>query len=73
MQHRNPDQLDCICIKRNAEAQIKTNGQIRYGQAVFNVAYSLYPEAVNKLRNTKFDCFYEDSKVDKFLLELQTL
>lgn len=70
---KNPDRLACIYIKKQADAQIKINEQIRYGQAIFNISHSLYPEAVNKLRNTKFDCFYEDSRVDEFLLELQTI
>lgn len=71
MEH--PDQLDCILIKRNAEQLIKVNTEIRYGQAVFNAAYKRFPEAVNCLRGTKHDCFYDDSKVNEFLLELQTV
>lgn len=35
---------------------------IRYGQAIFNVAYKMYPNAVNKLRGTDLDCFYQDEK-----------
>lgn len=69
----NPDQLDCILIKRNAEQFIKVNTEIRYGQAVFNAAHKRFPEAANCLRGTKHDCFYDDSKVDEFLLELQTV
>lgn len=68
-----PDQLDCILIKRNAEQFIKVNTEIRYGQAVFNAAHKRFPEAANCLRGTKHDCFYDDSKVDEFLLELQTV
>jgi hypothetical protein len=69
---RNPDQVDCIMIKRNAEKSIKVNGQVRLGQAVFAEAYRLYPDATNNLRNTKYDCYYDDSRIDLFLLELQT-
>lgn len=71
MEH--PDQLDCILIKRNAEQLIRVNTEIRYGQAVFNTAHKRFPEAANCLRGTKYDCFYDDSKVDEFLLELQTV
>ena len=46
---------------------------IRYGQAIFNVAYKMYPNAVNKLRGTDLDCFYQDEKVDKFLNALENL
>lgn len=71
-QRRNPDHIDCILIKRNAEAQMKVNGQMRLGQLVFAEAYSKFPEAVNNLRNTKFDCYYDDDRINLFLLELQT-
>lgn len=69
----NPDQLDCILIKKDADAFIKVNTEIRYGQAVFNAAHKRFPEAANCLRGTKYDCFYNDSKVEEFLLELQTV
>lgn len=41
---------------------------IRYGQAIFNVAYKMYPNAVNKLRGTDLDCFYQDEKLTNFLM-----
>lgn len=31
------------------------------------------PNAVNKLRGTDLDCFYQDEKVDKFLNALENL
>lgn len=70
---RNPDQLDCIYIKKEAETLIKVNTEIRLGQAVFNVAHKRFPEASNALRGTEYDCFFEDSRIDSFLLELQTV
>lgn len=73
MLKQNPDQLDCIYIKRDADKLIRVNTEIQYGQAVFNTAYSMFPEASNCLRGTKYDCFFDDSKVDLFLLELQTV
>lgn len=72
IQHRNPDQIDCIMIRRNAEKQLQVNVQMRLGQLIFAEAYSKFPEAVNNLRNTKFDCYYDDDRIDLFLLELQT-
>lgn len=66
MLKQNPDQLDCIYIKRDADKLIRVNTEIRYGQAVFNTAYSMFPEASNCLRGTKYDCFFDDSKVDLF-------
>ena len=69
----NPDSLDCLFIKRKAKQIILDNANIRYGQAVVIAASDEYAEAVNKLCNSKYDCFYEDSKVEEFLLELQTV
>lgn len=40
---------------------------LRYGQAIFNEAYSLWPDFVNTLRGTNDDCFYDDEKVKDFL------
>lgn len=57
-----------IISEANARPQ-----HIRYGQAIFNVAYKMYPNAVNKLRGTDLDCFYQDEKVDKFLNTLENL
>ena len=51
--------LDAISIKKESAKLIKVNTEIREGQAV------------TKLKNTKYDCFYEDSRIDLFLLELQ--
>lgn len=69
----NPDSLDCLFIKRKAKQIILDNANIRYGQAIIIVASDEYPAAVTKLRNSNCDCFCEDSKVDEFLLELQTV
>jgi hypothetical protein len=41
---------------------------IRYGQAIFNVAYKMYPNAVNKLRGTDLDCFIKMKKLTNFLM-----
>lgn len=68
---KNPDFLDCIFIKRQASQVILDNANIRYGQAVFNAAYDKFPEAVDILRGSNVDCFCEDSRVERFLLELQ--
>lgn len=42
----------------------------RYGQAVFNYAYEFFPDIVNQLRGTYYDCYYINEKVDIFLKEL---
>ena len=39
----------------------------RYGQAVFNAAYELYPAAANLARGSAVDCFNNNERVPAFL------
>ena len=64
------DKLAVIEIKKNAAKMIKTNTEIRYGQAIFNAAYAMFPRATDKLRSTEYDCYYDDSRVNDFLTKL---
>ena len=64
------DKLAVIEIKKNAAKMIKANTEIRYGQAIFNAAYAMFPHATNKLRSTEYDCYYDDNKVTVFLNQL---
>lgn len=41
--------------------------KLRYGQALFNEACSMFPAEVNKIRGTDDDCFYNDKKILAFL------
>ena len=59
-----------ILIYQNASIQRSKHPQLRWGQAVFNSAYDFYPEEVNQLRNTEFDCFYADEKTTEFMNQL---
>lgn len=45
----------------------------RYGQAVFNYAYELYPNEVNQLRFSHYDCFYNDKLVNDFIDKLENI
>ena len=45
----------------------------RLGQAYFNYAYSHFPNEVDQLRGTKYDCFYNDDKIQAFLDALNKL
>ena len=51
---RNPDQIDCIMIKRNAEKSIKVNGQVRLGQAVLqkHIACTQMPQTIYEIQST---------------------
>ena len=54
-------------LYRRVRAAMKHFPSLRYGQAMFNEALSLFPEKTEKLRGTEDDCFYDDSKVSAFL------
>ena len=64
------DKLAVIEIKKNAAKMIKANTEIRYGQAIFNAAYAMFPHATNKLRSTEYDCYYDNSRINNFLTKL---
>jgi hypothetical protein len=69
----NPEETYSFTIEGLAlHLTIKNKGW-RYGQAVFNATYQLFPEVANKLRATSVDCFYQDSKVNDFLKAVANL
>lgn len=47
--------------------KMRQNPNWRFGQTVFNVCHKMYPECVNMLRATEYDCFYDNRKVAVFL------
>lgn len=67
------DFVDVLLIKKEASKIVKINVPITEGQAIFIAAQNKFPEAVSKLKNTEFDCFYDDSRIDLFLTELQNI
>jgi hypothetical protein len=54
-------------LYKRVDVACKHFPQLRYGQAMFNEAYSMWHEFVNTIRGTNDDCFYQDSKVEAFL------
>lgn len=70
MNEEKIDKLAVIEIKKEAAKLMKVNTEIRYGQAIFNAAFTMFPRATNKLRNTKYDCYYHDDRVNDFLTQL---
>ena len=65
------DKIDVLSIKTEASKIIKINVPITEGQAIFIAAQNKFPKATSRLKDTKFDCFYDNSKIDLFLIELQ--
>lgn len=64
------DKLAVIEIKKEAAKLVRVNTEIRYGQAIFNAAFTMFPHATNKLRDTEYDCYYHDDRVNDFLTQL---
>lgn len=54
---------------REAVANRQRNGE-RYGQAVYNCAYELFPEEVNQLGGSNVDPFYSSGMVRDFIRSL---
>ena len=50
-------------------ANRQANGE-RYGQAVFNSAYGLFPNEVGEMVATELDPFYNDGRVKSFIAAL---
>lgn len=65
--------IDIVKIKTMADQRIQSNGVERLGQAVYNAACELYPIKAKTLKGTKYDPFYEDSRITDFLHQLQKL
>ena len=60
-------------IEKIKQLSINRPKEWRYGQAVFNIAYILFPEETDTFRGTSRDCYYDDNKVDIFLETLNNL
>ena len=41
---------------------------LRYGQSIMNTLYNVWSDKYNEIKNTDFDCFYDD-RTTKFTLE----
>lgn len=43
---------------------ISVSNQLRYGQALMNVLYDVWPEKYIEIRDTVYDCFYSNKHID---------
>lgn len=50
---------------------ISVSNQLRYGQALMNVLYDVWPEKYNEIKGTDIDCFYSNSTVNLTLSKLE--
>lgn len=56
----NEDEL----IQRAKDSQ---GDHLRFGQALYNIVYSEFPEIVSQVQGTELDPFYDDSNIESFL------
>jgi hypothetical protein len=60
-------------IIENSNKELEKYSYLRRGQSIFNCTYKLLPEISNKLTGSKFDCYYDDTKIESFLKETMRL
>ena len=60
-------------IEKIKQISINRPKEWRYGQAVFNNSYILFPIETDTLRGGIYDCYYKDITVDIFLKLLNNL
>lgn len=56
-----------------ARVRQEENPRWRWGQCVFNAAYEICPNKANLYRGGNGDCFYNDSRVDSFLADIDSI
>ena len=55
-------------FKKRIDSVLKVYPEWRYGQAVFNEMYFLFPERADRFRGTMIDPFYNNARVDSFIV-----
>lgn len=60
-------------LNKRVDTAIKHFPELRYGQALFNEAFDMFPEVVSEIRGTDDDCFYDDKKVSAFLKHFEVV
>jgi len=63
--------FDRESILRSAKMKKEIYPMLRFGQSVYIITQKLYPEIVNKYNGSKFDCFYDDKMINKFLNKVE--
>lgn len=46
---------------------------LRIGQCMFNILFEYDPKVANEIRATKFDPFYQDSRIEEFKNKLKEI
>lgn len=51
--------------------KISASNQWRYGQTVMNVLWDIWPEKYNELKDSDYNCFYDNTLVQSTLFKLE--
>lgn len=54
-------------LKKSVTNFDEGRGNIRWGQAMFNALYELYPEVAETVRGTEYDPFYKSERCVAFM------
>jgi hypothetical protein len=61
-----------VFIQEANQAFMKHEGNLRYGQFLYNFLWDKHPQIYNKITE-ELDCFYDDKKVPEFLRFLSSV
>ena len=53
-------------IEHDAKKMHEAFDYLRVGQCMFNILYERYPKVADEIRGSKFDPFYQDSRIEEF-------
>ena len=57
----------------DAARMVAQNPELRFGQAMWNIAHDKKPDVVRPLVGTEYDPFYDNSRVNDFIVKLREL
>jgi hypothetical protein len=60
-------------IQRIANALMETNRKWREGQCIFNAAYAILPDELNKIRGSRYDPFHINERIPLFWEYLESM
>lgn len=63
--------MSCQTARNKPTEPISVSNQLRYGQALMNVLYDVWPEKYKDLRDGIYDCFYSNKHIDLTIEKLQ--
>lgn len=63
--------MSCQAARSKPTKPISVSNQWRYGQALMNVLYDVWPEKYMDITDTMYDCFYSNKHIDLTIEKLQ--